>query len=130
MGADIGTRASVGRGIGARNHQINHVFQALADPTRRAVVERLARGPASTTELARPFHMALPSFTQHLRMLEQFGLVKSRKSGRVRTYVLAPKPLRAAESWMAGQRKLWECRLDQLDAYLHTMKESNDDGER
>jgi DNA-binding transcriptional ArsR family regulator len=129
MGTDVGARAFVGRGMAARNHQIGHVFQALADPTRRAVVERLARGPASTTELARPFGMALPSFTQHLRMLEQFGLVKSRKSGRVRTYVLAPKPLRAAESWMAGQRKLWECRLDQLDAYLQTMKKSDDDNE-
>jgi DNA-binding transcriptional ArsR family regulator len=127
MGTDIGARAPARRGAPARSQEISRVFQALADPTRRAVVERLARGPASTTELARPFTMALPSFTQHLRMLEQFGLVKSRKSGRVRTYVLAPKPLRAAESWMTGQRKLWECRLDQLDAYLQTMKESDND---
>src|SRR5580704_1070877 len=124
MSTDFGARAFAGRGIAARNFQRSHVFQALADPTRRAGVERLAQGPASTTELARPFDMALPSFTQHLRMLEQFGLVKSRKSGRVRTYALAPKPLRAAESWMADQRKLWERRLDQLDAYLQTMKKS------
>ena len=129
MSTDIGARAFAGRGIAARNFQINHVFQALADPTRRAVVERLAQGPASTTELARPFDMALPSFTQHLRMLEQFGLVKSRKSGRVRTYALAPKPLRAAESWMADQRKLWERRLDQLDAYLQTTKKSDNDNQ-
>jgi len=127
MGTDFGARAPARRGAAARSQEISHVFQALADPTRRAVVERLARGPASTTELARPFSMALPSFTQHLRMLEQIGLVKSRKSGRVRTYALAPKPRRAAESWMTGQRKLWECRLDQLDAYLQTMKESDDD---
>jgi DNA-binding transcriptional ArsR family regulator len=73
--------------------------------------------------------MALPSFTQHLGMLEKSGLVKSRKAGRVRTYSLAPKPLRAAEGWMADQRKLWECRLDQLDAYLLTMKENVDDSE-
>ncbi len=73
--------------------------------------------------------MALPSFTQHLSMLEKFGLVKSRKTGRVRTYTLAPQPLRAAESWMTDRRKLWECRLDQLDAYLLTMKENVDDGE-
>jgi DNA-binding transcriptional ArsR family regulator len=73
--------------------------------------------------------MALPSFTQHLSMLEKFGLVKSTKTGRVRTYALAPQPLRVAENWMADQRKLWECRLGQLDAYLLKMKESLDDGE-
>ena len=84
---------------------------------------------AATLDLARPFAMALPSFTQHLRLLETAGLVKSRKSGRVRTYRLAPQPLREAESWLSGQRKLWECRLDQLDAYLLTMKETDDDGE-
>jgi DNA-binding transcriptional ArsR family regulator len=113
------------------NHsqRLNQVFQALSDPTRRAVLRRLSRGPAPTLELARPFGMALPSFTQHLNMLEKSGLVKSRKTGRVRTYVLAPQPLRAAESWMAYQRELWERRLDHLDAYLLTMKESTDDGE-
>ena len=111
------------------NHtvRLNQVFQALSDPTRRAVLKRLSRGPVPTLELARPFGMALPSFTQHLNMLEKFGLVKSRKSGRVRTYELAPRPLRAAESWMTDQRKLWECRLNQLDAYLLTMKENDDD---
>jgi DNA-binding transcriptional ArsR family regulator len=127
MGTDIGARAPARRGAAARSQEIGRVFQALADPTRRAVVERLARGPASTTELARPFAMALPSFAQHLRMLEQFGLVKSRKNGRVRTYALAPKPLQVAESWMTGQRRLWECRLDRLDAYLQAAKESDAD---
>jgi DNA-binding transcriptional ArsR family regulator len=107
---------------------MDQVFQALSDPTRRAVLRRLSRGPAATLDLARPFPMALPSFTQHLGLLEKAGLVKSRKSGRVRTYRLAPQPLRAAESWLSAQRSLWECRLDQLDAYLLTMKE-NDDGE-
>ena len=107
--------------------QLNHVFQALADPTRRAVLKRLSRGPAPTLELARRFDMALPSFTQHLGVLEKSGLVKSRKSGRVRTYQLAPQPLRTAESWMTNQRRLWERRLDQLDAYLLTMKESDSD---
>jgi DNA-binding transcriptional ArsR family regulator len=113
------------------NHteRLTQVFRALSDPTRRAVLKRLSSGPMATLELARPFGMALPSFTQHLRMLEKFGLVKSRKTGRVRTYVLAPRSLRAAESWMTDQRKLWECRLDQLDAYLLTMKESDDDNE-
>lgn len=112
-----------------QTQRLNQVFQALSDPTRRAVLKRLSRGPAPTLELARPFGMALPSFTQHLSMLEKFGLVKSRKTGRVRTYTLAPQPLRAAESWMTDRRKLWECRLDQLDAYLLTMKENVDDGE-
>lgn len=109
--------------------RLSQVFQALSDPTRRAVLQRLSRGPAPTLKLARPFGMALPSFTQHLNMLEKFGLVKSSKSGRVRTYALAPQPLRAAESWMTDQRKLWECRLDQLDAYLLTMKENVDESE-
>ena len=112
-----------------QTQRLSQVFQALSDPTRRAVLKRLSRGPAATLELAQPFGMALPSFTQHLSMLEKFGLVKSTKTGRVRTYVLAPRPLRAAESWMMDQRKLWECRLDQLDAYLLTMKENVDDSE-
>jgi DNA-binding transcriptional ArsR family regulator len=99
--------------------QLDRVFQALADPTRRAVLERLTRGPAAVGELAQPFEMALPSFTQHLAVLEQCGLVQSRKRGRVRTYWLAPEPLEVAEQWMAQQRELWERRLDQLDAFLN-----------
>jgi DNA-binding transcriptional ArsR family regulator len=106
--------------------KLNQVFQALSDPTRRAVLQRLSRGPVPTLELARPFDMALPSFTQHLNVLERSGLVKSRKHGRVRTYTLAPRRLQAAEDWMVSQRRLWERRLDQLDAYLLTMKESDD----
>ena len=102
---------------------IDRVFHALADPTRRAVVERLCTGPAPVSELARPFKMALPSFAQHLDVLERCGLVKSRKAGRVRTYRLAPQKLQAAEQWMATQRSLWERRLDQLDSYLHEMEE-------
>ena len=104
---------------------MNQVFQALSDPTRRAVLRRLSRGPAATLDLARPFAMALPSFTQHLGLLEKAGLVRSRKAGRVRTYHLAPQPLRAAESWLANQRNLWECRLEQLDEYLIRMKETD-----
>ena len=109
--------------------ELSHVFQALADPTRRAVLSRLTHGPVSTLELARPFDMALPSFTQHMGMLEKFGLVTSRKTGRVRVYELAPQPLAEAEAWMTKQRKLWERRLDQLDAYLLTMTENSDDNE-
>jgi len=102
--------------------QLSRVFQALADPTRRAVLERLSSGPAPMTELAQPFDMALPSFSQHLDVLENCGLVKSRKSGRVRTYKLAPQRMKTAENWLTKQRTMWERRLDQLDDYLKTLK--------
>jgi DNA-binding transcriptional ArsR family regulator len=108
-----------------RSPKLDCVFQALADPTRRAVVERLSSGSASTSELARPFRMALPSFSQHLDVLEQCGLVRSHKTGRVRTYRLVPERMRVAEHWMARQRALWERRLDQLDSYLKDLKERN-----
>lgn len=99
------------------------VFRALADPTRRRVVENLSRGEASVSELAGPFKMALPSFVQHLRVLEECGVVTSKKSGRVRTYRLESRRLRVAEDWLSRQRSIWESRLDQLDSYLMTMKE-------
>ena len=101
---------------------LGRVFQALADPTRRAVLEKLSRGPAAMSDLAAPFDMALPSFAQHLDMLEDCGLVRSRKEGRVRTYRIAPQPLKAAEGWLARQRTLWTRRLDQLDDYLKELK--------
>ena len=103
--------------------ELDRVFHALADPTRRKVVERLVTRPASTSELARPFEMALPSFTQHLKVLERARLVTSSKSGRVRTYQLAPAALAVADGWLADKRRLWEQRLDQLDAFLGTLKE-------
>jgi len=103
--------------------QLDRVFRALGDPTRRAVLGRLSRGPAPVSELARPFDMALPSFIQHLAVLEGCGLVRSRKSGRVRTFQLVPQPLEAAESWMAEQRALWERRLNQLDNFLKDLTE-------
>jgi DNA-binding transcriptional ArsR family regulator len=103
--------------------QLDRVFRALGDPTRRAVLSRLCAGPAAVSELARPFDIALPSFTQHLDVLERCGLVRSKKVGRVRTYRLVPQPLEAAERWMAQQRALWERRLDQLDNYLLELKE-------
>ncbi|HRI02461.1 MAG TPA: metalloregulator ArsR/SmtB family transcription factor [Pyrinomonadaceae bacterium] len=105
------------------NEEIDRLFYALGDPTRRAVVERLSSGPAAVKELAAPFTMALPSFTQHLGVLEKSGLVRSEKSGRVRTYYLVPKKLKAAESWLETNRKMWKKRLDQLDNYLLTLKE-------
>ena len=105
------------------NQELTRVFQALTDPTRRAVLERLTRGPAPVSELAQPFKMALPSFAQHLDVLEDCGLVRSRKQGRVRTYALAPRPLKAAEHWLSAQRAHWERRLDALDDFLKTLKE-------
>jgi DNA-binding transcriptional ArsR family regulator len=102
---------------------MGEVFRALSDPTRRRVLERLGRSPASVSELAEPFDMALPSFVQHLRVLESSGLVRSRKEGRVRTYRLAPRPMKMAEDWLARQRTVWERRLDQLDAYATRLNE-------
>jgi DNA-binding transcriptional ArsR family regulator len=107
-----------------RTPSLDRVFRALADPTRRAVVERLGRGPHPTTTLAQGFRMALPSFTQHLDVLEEAGLVRSRKQGRVRTYELVPESVETARHWLDVQRDLWNTRLDQLDAHLLTLKES------
>lgn len=113
---------STSRRAGASERQINRVFRALADPTRRAVIAQLSHSPASMSELARPFKMALPSFAQHLSVLEECGVVQSRKDGRVRRYRLVPQPLAVAEDWMVAQRAVWEQRLDQLAEYVETMK--------
>lgn len=104
---------------------IDQVFHALADPTRRQVVERLVSGAATTSELAQPFDMSLPSFTQHLALLEAAELVTSTKEGRVRTYRLAPAGLELADGWLAEQRRIWERRLDQLDAFVLELKEQS-----
>src|SRR5215510_8716947 len=104
---------------------IDSVFRALSDPTRRQVLERLGRSPASVSELAAPFKMALPSFVEHMRVLEGSGLVTSTKTGRVRTYQIVPKQLAQAETWLAQQRSLWERRLDQFDAYVLQLKEKD-----
>jgi len=104
--------------------RLDPLFRALADPTRRAVLERLSQAPAAVSELASSFDMALPSFLQHLRLMEECGLVRSRKTGRVRTYRLVPRSLKPAEDWMARQRALWERRLDQLDQFVKDLKES------
>jgi DNA-binding transcriptional ArsR family regulator len=103
--------------------EVDTVFRALSDATRRRVLERLCESEASVSELAEPFDMALPSFVQHLKVLEECGLVRSKKAGRVRTYRLAPKRLKLAEDWLARQRSLWERRLDQLDDYLKQLKD-------
>jgi DNA-binding transcriptional ArsR family regulator len=101
---------------------LDRVFRGLADPTRRAVLKRLAQGPAPVSDLAKPFSMSLPAFSQHLSVLESSGLIRSRKRGRVRTYSLTPAALKPAEDWLASQRKLWEVRLNQLDAFLTTLQ--------
>ena len=105
-----------------RAADLDEVFKALGDPTRRAVVARLGRGPTSTSVLAGDFEMALPSFVQHLEVLEHAGLVTSTKQGRVRTYRLTPDPLDEAAAWLAGQRDRWNRRFDQLDAHLESVQ--------
>ena len=97
---------------------LDHAFQALADPARRAMVERLAEGPASVSELAKPLPMSLPAVMLHLKVLEQSGLVKSQKVGRVRTCRIDPKVFSQAERWIAERRQMWERNLDRLGQYL------------
>src|SRR6266446_2072351 len=93
---------------------LDQVFHALADPARRTMVERLSRGPATVSELAKPLPMSLPAVVQHLQVLEASGLVRSEKVGRVRTCRIEPAPLRAAEDWIAARRSFWEARFDHL----------------
>lgn len=102
---------------------IDGVFRALADPTRRDVLGRLSARASSVSDLAESYDMALPSFVAHLKVLEQCGLVRSRKEGRVRTYEIVPERMKVAENWLSRQRTLWERRLDQLDDYLMKMKQ-------
>ena len=107
----------------AQSTATDEVFHALANPTRRKVLERLSVGPATVSDLAAPFDMQLPSFVQHLSVLEQSRLVRSKKSGRVRTYEIAPQRLKVAEDWLTARRHLWEARLDRFDQYVKQLKE-------
>jgi DNA-binding transcriptional ArsR family regulator len=91
------------------------MFQALADPTRRQIVDRLSKGPASVSELAQPFAMSLPAVVQHLQVLEQSGLVTTKKTGRVRTCTIDTEALSQAEKWLNERRMTWNRRLDRLD---------------
>ena len=102
----------------SRDETVDRVFQALADPSRRTIVERLSRGPASVSELARPLAMSLPAVVQHLHVLETSGLVRSEKIGRVRTCQIEPAALRPVEQWISARRSNWERRLDRLGDYL------------
>src|ERR1700728_68217 len=100
------------------DREIDVLFGALADSSRRAMVDRLTRGPASVSELARPLAMSLPAVVQHLHVLEASGLVRSQKLGRVRTCSVEPTALRTAEQWLAERRTFWEASLDRLGEYL------------
>lgn len=102
---------------------LDRIFHALSDPTRRAVLTHLSDTDATTGELAKPFDMALPSFLQHLAVLEECGLVQSRKVGRVRSYELNPENLTFAARWLDQQRRLWETRFDQFDRFAPSHKE-------
>lgn len=104
--------------------QLDLIFSALGDPTRRAILERLARGPASVSELAAPHEMATPSFMGHIKKLETAGLITTAKNGRVRTCTLAPASFTPIQDWLSVQRAIWKTRLDQFDDYAtNLMKE-------
>lgn len=99
------------------------LFHALADPTRRAMLRRLADGPAAVTELANPTGLRLPTVMRHLSVLEEAGLIATSKDGRVRTCALVPEALTPVRSWLDEQRLVWEARLDRLDDYIAKLLE-------
>ncbi len=109
---------------------LDRAFQALADPTRRAIVERLTQGPASVSELKRPLEISLPAVMQHLAVLETSGLVASDKAGRVRTCRINPAALAEAERWIADRRAEWERRFDRLGEYLKSLKDEGESDEQ
>lgn len=102
------------------NHlqELDGIFQALSDPTRRAVIGRLGRGPTSIGDLAKPFDMALPSFMKHIKTLEGCGLIRTRKAGRVRTCSIEKDGFRMVETWLSAQRAVWEARTDRLEQFV------------
>ena len=99
------------------------VFHALANPTRRKVLERLSAGPATVSDLAAPFDMQLPSFVQHLAVLERSRLITSKKRGRVRTYEIVPERFAVVDDWLTARRRQWEARLGRFDQYVRQLKE-------
>jgi DNA-binding transcriptional ArsR family regulator len=104
---------------------LNSVFQALADPTRRAVLGRLGQGPASISELAKPFDMALPSFMKHIHFLEDSGWIQTHKEGRVRTCLIEKKSFAVVEAWLSEQRDIWDGRTDRLESFVTTTQEKD-----
>ena len=107
--------------------QLNTVFLALADPTRRAILARLAQGEASGTELAQPFSISVPAISKHLRVLEHAELILHRKEGRTHLFRLAARPLREAATWLEYYRQFWETQFDALDTYLQVTSEEEPD---
>ena len=101
---------------------LDQMFHALADGTRRSMLERLGRGPASVSELAQPLAMSLPAVVQHLQVLEASGLIVTAKAGRVRTCRMAPEALGVAERWLSERRAIWEDRFDRLETYLSDLQ--------
>jgi DNA-binding transcriptional ArsR family regulator len=111
------------------SEQLNTIFLALADPTRRAILERLARGEASGTELARPFSISAPAISKHLRVLEHADLILHRKDGRTHRFRLAASPMRDAAAWLEQYRQFWDAQFDSLQAYLLTTSEEEQDAD-
>jgi DNA-binding transcriptional ArsR family regulator len=111
------------------SEQLTTVFLALADPTRRAILERLKQGEASGTELARPFSISVPAISKHLRVLEHADLILHRKEGRTHRFRLAARPLREAASWLEHYRQFWEAQFDSLETYLQATSEEEQDGD-
>jgi DNA-binding transcriptional ArsR family regulator len=109
---------------------LDRVFHSLSDGTRRAVIAQLANGPASIGDLAERHHMALPSFMKHIRVLEESEIVISRKVGRVRICQLRPDTLTAAQGWIEQERRVWETRLNQLDAFVENLAEKENTHEQ
>jgi len=109
------------------SEQLTTVFLALADPTRRAILERLAHGEASGTELARPFSISVPAISKHLRVLEHADLILHRKDGRTHRFRLAARPLKEAATWLEHYRHFWEAQFDSLDTYLQVTSEEEKD---
>ncbi|HEY6516730.1 MAG TPA: metalloregulator ArsR/SmtB family transcription factor [Steroidobacteraceae bacterium] len=109
-----------------RSQELDRLFHALADPARRAILERLGRGPAPVSELAKPLPMSLPATMQHLGVLEAAGLIRSQKVGRTRTCAIEPQAMSRAEQWITARRREWEGRLDRLDDYLKNLERGGD----
>jgi DNA-binding transcriptional ArsR family regulator len=106
---------------------LSHLFHALADPTRRAILKRLAAGPSAVTELAQPTGLRLPTVMRHLSVLEEAGLIATAKDGRVRTCAIVPEALAPLHSWLDEQKAIWETRLDRLDAYVMTLMKEREE---
>lgn len=111
------------------SEQLNTVFLALSDPTRRAILERLARGEASGTELAQPFSISVPAISKHLRVLKNADLILHRKDGRTHLFRLAANPMRDAVAWLEQYRQFWEAQFDSLDIYLQATSEEEQDSD-